>query len=137
MFSVYWKGGMAFEADPPSGVKFTMDATSEAGGLGMGPSPLESLCASVAACSAMDVMGILEKKKQKVTAYRVEVEWKRAPEGQWPRPILSMIVRHIVSGEGIELGAVQRAVELSDAKYCSVMATLRQSPAISSEYRVE
>lgn len=137
MFSVHWKGGMAFEADPPSGIRFTMDANPEAGGQGLGPTPIEVLVASVAACSAIDVVSILQKKKQKVTAYRTEIEWERSPQGTYPRPILSIIVRHVVSGEAIDPAAVQHAVKLSDAKYCSVIATLRQSPAITSEYRVE
>jgi putative redox protein len=137
MLKVNWKGGMAFEAAPPSGVVFVMDATPEAGGAGHGPSPLETLCASVAACSAMDVISILQKKKQVVTSYRIEVEWTRGPEGQWPRPIRSMVVRHVVSGEGLDPAAVARSVELSDTKYCSVISTLRESPAIVSEWRIE
>lgn len=137
MLTVNWQGGMAFEALPPSGNKFTMDAISEVGGENKGPTPVEALVASVAACSAMDVVSILQKKKQKVEAYRIEVEWKRGEEGVYPRPILTMVVRHIVKGENLDPIAVARAVELSDTKYCTVIATLRAGPAVTSEYVIE
>ena len=137
MVSVEWKGGMAFEALPPSGNRFVMDAIPESGGDNQGPTPVEALCASVAACSAMDVILILQKKKQHVTAYRIEVEWTRGPEGVYPRPITSMVVRHVVKGNNLDAAALARAVELSDTKYCSVIATLRSGPAVTSEYRIE
>lgn len=128
---------MAFEADPPSGIRFVMDALPEFGGEGTGPSPVEALMSAVAACSAMDVIGILQKQRQKVESYRIEVEWTRSPEGEWPRPITSMVVRHIVKGEDIAESALAKAVELSDTKYCSVIATFRFCPPVKSEYVIE
>jgi len=137
MVTVNWKGGMAFEANPPSGNKFVMDALPEFGGEGSGPSPVEALAGAVAACSAMDVIGILQKQRQKVESYRIEVEWTRAPQGEWPRPITSMVVRHVVKGENLDENALAKAVELSDTKYCSVIATLRSAPVVTSEYAIE
>jgi len=128
---------MAFEAIPPSGNKFVIDALPEFGGENAGPSPVELLVGAVAACSAMDVIGILQKQRQKVTAYRIEVEWTRVPEGQWPRPITTMIVRHVVKGENIDEAGLAKAVELSDTKYCGVIATFRTSPDIKSVYAIE
>jgi putative redox protein len=137
MVTVNWIGGAAFEADPPSGNKFVMDSHVDFGGQNKGPSPVEALLSSIAACSAIDVIGVLEKKRQVVTAYRVEVEGERNPPGEWPRPFTSIVIRHILSGENLDPGAVARAVELSDEKYCSVIATLRQAPAVGSEWRIE
>jgi putative redox protein len=137
MLTVHWRGGMAFEAEVPSGNNFTMDAIVESGGHNLGPSPVEALLSSAAACSAMDVVLILEKKRQVISDYRIEVEWQRPPQGQHPRPILSIVIRHIIRGENLDERAVARAVELSDQKYCTVVATLRHAPAVSSEYRIE
>jgi len=137
MIDVTWKGGMAFEADVPSGNGFTMDATVESGGQNLGPSPVEALLSSVAACSAMDVVSILEKKRQVVTDYHIEVEWTRPPQGQFPRPVLSIVVRHVLKGENLDPRAVAKAVELSDKKYCSVIATLRKCPPVVSEFRID
>jgi putative redox protein len=137
MLTVNWQGGMAFEADVPSGNNFVMDGIPEIGGQDLGPTPLEAFIASAAACGAIDVISVLQKKRQVVTSYKVEVEWQRPPQGQWPRPIQAMIVRHILSGDNLDPEAVRKAVELSDGKYCSVIATLRHGPAVSSEYRIE
>lgn len=137
MIEVNWKGAMTFESNPPSGVKFVMDAYPESGGSNLGPTPLEAMLSSVAACSAMDVISILHKKKQKVTGYRIEVDGERGPEGIHPRPYLKLVVRHVISGENLDPAAVARAVELSDTKYCTVISTLRQGPEVTSEWVIE
>jgi putative redox protein len=134
--SVVWKGGMAFESTPPSGQVFTMDAYPDSGGQGLGPTPVEALLSSIAACTAMDVISILQKKQQKVTSYKIEVTWDRGPEGVWPRPITAVRVRHIFEGENIDEAAAARSIQLSDEKYCTVAATLRIPTEISSTYEV-
>jgi putative redox protein len=137
MVTVNWAGGMAFEADPPSGNKFTMDSHPDFGGTNLGPSPVETLLSALGACSAIDVLSILQKKHQRVTAYRIEVDGERPPHGTFPRPFNSLVIRHIVTGVNIDPAAVDRAVQLSDDKYCSVIATLRAAPEVTSEFRIE
>jgi putative redox protein len=135
--TVHWKGNMTFEAIPPSGDGFTMDAYPDSGGNHNGPTPIEALLSSVAACTAMDVIAILRKKRQKVTDYRIEVEATRtAGEGEYPRPITSIVVRHILEGEALDHASVERAIELSDTKYCSVVATLRILPEVKILWEV-
>src|SRR5271165_1744570 len=90
MVTVAWQGQRVFEATPPSGNRFVMDAYPESGGQDKGPTPIEAFLASTAACSAIDVLLILEKKRQKVTSYRVEVDGERAEEGAYPRPYTSL-----------------------------------------------
>jgi putative redox protein len=137
MVTVEWKGNMEFEATPPSGVRFTLDSHPEFGGSGKGPTPVEALLASAAACSAMDVVSILKKKRQNVTGYTLEVEGVRGPEGEYPRPFLSLAIRHRVSGDDLDPAAVERAVQLSDEKYCTVVSTLRSAPKVSSSWAIE
>lgn len=136
MITVERIGKRAFEATPPSGNRFFMDAHPDSGGQGLGPTPLEALLGSLAACSAMDVVQILDKKRQNVTSYRVEIDGERSAEGVYPRPYVQLVVRHIVEGIDLDEQAVRQAVRLSDEKYCSVAATLRAAPLISSEYVV-
>lgn len=128
---------MAFEATPPTGNKFVMDAYPESGGHDLGPTPVEALLASLAACTAMDVLLILQKKRAKVESYRIEVDGERASDGPYPRPFTSLTVRHFLAGEGLDPKAVEQAVALSDEKYCTVMATLRAEPKISTEWSIE
>ena len=137
MVTVNWIGGAAFEAVPPSGNRFVMDSHVDFGGRNLGPSPVEAMLSAIAACSAIDVLSILEKKKQIVKSYRIEVDGDRIPPGEFPRPFTSIVIRHIVAGEDLDPAAVQRAVELSDEKYCSVIATLRAAPKITSEWKIE
>ncbi len=131
-----WKGGMAFEACGDSGNAFTMDSHIQFGGENQGPTPVEALLGAAAACSAMDVISILRKKKQDVLAYRVEITGERAPEGEFPRPFRSITIRHVVSGNNLDEAAVARSVQLSDEKYCTVLATLRAAPEITSSYAI-
>lgn len=135
--TVEWKGGLAFEAAPPSGHRLLMDVSVDEGGQDSGVTPVEALLSAIAGCSAVDVVMILTKKKQTLTSYRVEIDGERGPEGVYPRPFLSITLRHIVSGENLDPGAVERAVALSDQKYCTVISTLRVSPAVSSEWVIE
>ncbi len=137
MVQVDWKGQMEFRITPPSGNTFTIDAHHELGGQNLGPTPLEVMLSSIGACAAMDVIVILEKKKQKVTSYRVEVNGARPEPGVFPRPYTDITVRHIVKGENLDPAAVARAVQLSDEKYCTVIATLRLGPSVTSEWQIE
>lgn len=134
--NVIWNGGMGFEAEGPSGAKLLMDAYPDVGGSNAGPTPVETLVAALAGCMAMDVISILKKKQQEVSGYRLEVDWERGPEGVYPRPVSRFVVKHIVTGE-VDPAALERAVQLSDEKYCSVAATLRTGPEIKMEWAVE
>ncbi len=136
MIQVEWKGERTIEAIPPSGNRFVMDAYPEAGGHNQGPTPLEAFVAAGAACSAMDVLQILEKKRQTVTSYRVEVEGERADSGPYPSPFTKLVYRHILQGENLDESAVEQAVKLSDEKYCTVIATLRAAPEVSSIFDI-
>lgn len=136
MVTIDWKGKMVFEATPPSGQKIIFDPNSGEE-KSQGPSPMEMLLAAVGACTAMDVISILEKKRQIVTGYRIEVEGERKPPGEWPRPFDKITLRHILVGQDIDPTAVARAIELSDDKYCSVMATLKRTPILVSEWVIE
>lgn len=137
MVIVNWKSDLTFVAETPTGQTLLMDAYAEEGRVQKGPTPMECLLASIASCSAMDVLSILEKKRQVVKSYRIEIDGVRGPEGVYPRPYVSMEVRHIVSGDNIDPVAVERAVQLSDEKYCSVLATLRANAKIVSTWAVE
>lgn len=126
---------MAFEGSTSEGLSVVMDATEEHGGRALGPSPLETLLSSLGACSGIDVVSILHKKRMTVTKYRIEIEAERQ-EGEFPHPFTCIVLRHLVEGPDLTQEAVEQAVKLSDEKYCSAIATLRFSPEVKSEAQV-
>jgi putative redox protein len=96
--------------------------------------PMEMLLLALGGCTAVDVVSILKKKREQVTAYRVEVSGTRRDEH--PRAYTRMEVRHVVSGRAVSEKAVAQAVELSETKYCSVAATLRPGVEIVTTYEI-
>lgn len=137
MIQLDWRHDLKFSATTPSNHRIEFDTVPSEEGPSSGPTPMEMLLASAAACSAMDVVSILQKKRQEVTAYRIEIDGLRSEPGVWPRPFLSIHIRHFVSGVDLDPAAVARAVELSDEKYCSVVSTLRSHPEVTSTFTIE
>ncbi len=85
-------------------------------------SPVETVLATIAACSAMDVMSILDKKRQKVDTYQVDARGEQRDE--YPQVYTRIDITHIVEGTVVLEAAVRRAVQLSAAKYCPVNAMI-------------
>jgi putative redox protein len=118
-------------ATTPGNYSLTIDTKSERKSA---PTPMELLLVSVAACTAVDVVSILEKKRQIVTDYKVEISGERRDEH--PRAFTKMHVHHIVYGRDVSEQAVARAIELSDTKYCSVAATVRPTVEITTSFEI-
>ena len=112
------EGNMRFVATNPAGRTLVMD-DYEGGG---GPSPIETILASLAGCTGMDVISILRKKRVAFGAYRVETTADQ--KDTYPQVFTRVDVIHVVEGEDISTDAVHRAVELSALKYCPVSAML-------------
>jgi len=129
--SVTYAGDEFFIGMPPSGHAQVIDTK---GDRRAAPSPLEMLLVSVAACTAADVISILLKKRQDVTAYKVEVSGERKEDH--PRAFTAFHINHIVHGRGVSEKALADAIELSDTKYCSVAATVRPTAKITTSYEI-
>lgn len=125
--------GMRFEATDAVGAVVTLDAAPPLGQCA-GLTPMEFLLAGLGGCTAMDVISILRKKRLEVTDYRVEVKGTKASDH--PKVYTEIAIRHIVTGPDIPDEAVRRSIELSEEKYCSAYAMLRQSARISTTFEV-
>jgi putative redox protein len=95
---------------------------------------MELVLVALAGCTAMDVISILQKQRQPVRGLEVLVRAERAE--QHPKVYTSFEVTYRVQGEGIDRRAVERAVALSEEKYCSVGAMLQQSAPIRSSIEI-
>lgn len=129
--TVQFAGNEFFIGTPPSGHSQLIDTN---GDRKAAPTPMEMLLVSVAGCTAADVISILQKKRQDVTDYRVEIEADRRDE--FPRAYTAFRINHIVYGRGVSEKAVADAIELSDTKYCSVAATVRPAATIKTTYEI-
>lgn len=99
-----------------------------------GAKPIELVAAALAGCTAFDVINILRKKRQQVTAYQVRVE---ADQVSTPPQVFTDIrVHHIVTGVNISRNAVEDAIRLSEEKYCSVGAMLGKAARIHADFEV-
>ncbi|MFL7794796.1 MAG: OsmC family protein [Anaerolineae bacterium] len=99
-----------------------------------GPRPMELLLVGLAGCTSMDVVSILQKKRQPFTGLQTKVTAERAEEH--PKVYTKIHVEYVVTGKGVKAEAVERAIELSETKYCSAMAMLRQTAEITTSYRI-
>ena len=129
--TVQYAGDEFFIGTTPSGHAQTIDTK---GDRKSAPSPLEMLLVSVAACTAVDIVSILEKKRQNLTDYKVEITGTRREEH--PRSFSKLHIHHIVYGRDISEQAVAQAIELSDTKYCSVAATVRPTAEITTSFEI-
>jgi putative redox protein len=129
--TIKYAGDEFFIGTTPSGHAQAIDTKGERKSA---PTPMEMLLVSVGACTAVDVVSILEKKRQIVTDYRVEVTGERREE--YPRAFTKFHIHHIVYGHDISEQAVARAIELSDTKYCSVAATVRPAAEITTSFEI-
>lgn len=129
--TVHYAGNDFFIGITPSGhaqaIEVNGKRSSAAG-------PLELLLLALGGCTGADVISILQKKREQVTDYRVEVHGERRTEH--PRNFTRLEVKHIVRGRGLSEKAVAQAVQLSTEKYCSVAATLRPTAEIVSSYEI-
>jgi putative redox protein len=117
---VVWKNRMTFSGSADSDFIIPLGTSPEVGGDDDGPRPMELLAIGLAGCTAMDVISILQKKKQEVTAFEVRVHADRAEEH--PRVFTRIVMEYVVSGNKVDRTAVERAVQLSSEKYCPAQA---------------
>jgi putative redox protein len=106
----------------------------DAGG-GTGPKPIELVAVGLAGCTAFDVITVLRQKyHQKVTGYEVRVG---ADQAERPPQAFTLVrIHHVVTGLGIDPAAVQEAIRLSEEKYCSVGAMVKQTASLQTTYEI-
>jgi putative redox protein len=127
-------GPMQFDVTSATGHTIALDVPEGDGGSNHGPTPMELLLMALAGCTGMDVISILKKKRQIVTAYEIRVSGSRAEKQ--PRVYVDVTIEHIVTGRHVDPRAVRRAVELSETTYCSVSKTIEKTARITTSIQV-
>jgi putative redox protein len=132
---VRWTGRRQFVGTDESGHSIVMDSKPEYHGEGSGIRPIEVVLHGLAACTGMDVISILEKKRQDVRAFEINVRAEQRTE-DFPRIYTRIDLEYVVTGFGVNPDAVARAIALSEEKYCSVGGMLGDQVSLSTSYRV-
>ncbi len=131
---VDWKNRLSFVGTADSGFSVNLGTDPGVGGDNDGLRPMELMALSLAGCTAMDVISILQKKRVEVTDFEVKVRADRASEH--PKVFTRAVVEYLVTGRGVDEAAVVRAIELSVEKYCPAQAMLMKVFPIELRYEI-
>jgi len=132
--STKWLENMSFESEI-NGHKIIIDAKEEVGGQDRGPRPKTFMLAALGGCTSMDVVSILKKMRIEMKSLNVIVEGELSEEH--PRRFLKMHVIYEVEGDDLPMDKIEKAVTLSEEKYCGVSAVYKQVMEITSEIRIK
>jgi len=132
---VRWTGKRQFVGTDAAGHSIVMDARPEYKGEGSGIRPMELVLQGLAGCTGMDVISILEKKRQDVRGMEVVVTGVQRLD-EFPKIYTRMDVEYVVTGFGVKPEAVARAIELSETKYCTVAGMLGEQVEVHTTFRV-
>lgn len=129
-----WKGGMQFQSDNPSGKTVIMDTDVEGTDKRFGLSPKAMMLSSLAGCSGLDIVPVLDKMKVKIDDLKMVIEGKLTDEH--PRYYHSVTVDYHFYGKDLKESKINRAVDLSVDKYCGVMEMFRQFATIKTTVHI-
>lgn len=131
---VTWSGpGMRMIAEANGSPGIVLDSKGEFG-THSGPTPMELVLMGLAGCTGMDVISIMAKKRQPMTNLQVKIEAENADTH--PMVYTKIHIEYIAYGTGISESALERAIELSEERYCSVQAMLRPTVDITSSFTI-
>ena len=129
-----YETAMQFDVTSGSGHHVTLDNVTQPGSEHVGFSPMEMLLVALAGCTGINVVTILQKKQQQVTAYEIQVHGILTEE--FPKIFLEITVEHFLTGHNIKPEAVARAIELSESRYCGVSIMLSKTAKISHTFEI-
>jgi len=131
---VKWLDNVTFVGESGSGHAVVMDGAQEDGGRDMGVRPMEMLLLGLGGCTAFDVVMILNKSRQKFVDCHVEIEAERAET--IPKVFTRIHAHFVVSGKGLDLAKVKKAVNLSAEKYCSASKMFEASATMTHDFEI-
>ena len=131
---VNWHGKLSLTGSADSGFEIPLGANPKVGGDNDGFRPLELMAVSLAGCTAMDVISILQKKRQEITDFRVEVDAEQA--GEHPKVFTGALIEYHVSGKDVGEKAMVRAMDLSATRYCPAQSMLAKVFPMTLKYYI-
>ena len=130
---VSWTKDNVFLGSDTKGHTVVYDSSDE---VPRGIGPMRALLTSLGACSGMDVVAILKKRKQHLRTLKIQLTGERPAHGL-PKPWKAIHMKYILSGDGLQKKYIEEAVKESTEKFCSVGATLSPTAKITWSYEIE
>jgi len=131
---VQWLDGRAFVGESGSGHALVMDGSPESGGRNIGVRPMELMLLGLGGCTAFDIVMILERMREKVTGLDISLEGERATED--PKVFTHVKLVYKITGRKLKPANVERAVKLSEEKYCSASAMFGMTAKIEHSFEI-
>ncbi len=132
--NIKWTGKMAFNVEV-GGFNIPIDATEKVGGMNGGPQPKPLTLASLGGCTGMDVISILTKMRVKPDYFNVEVNGELTDEH--PKYYHKIHIRYIFRGRDLPMAKLEKAINLSQDRYCGVTEMLNKAAEITHEIVIE
>lgn len=132
--TITYTGGASFRGETESGHAVIMDGAAEYGGEDKGPRPMEMLLLGLGGCTSFDVMLILNKSRQDVRDCVAEINAERADSP--PKVFTRIHIKFVVTGKDLDRSKVERAIKLSEEKYCSASIMLAKTADITHELQI-
>jgi putative redox protein len=126
--------GASFDVETGSGHRITLDIDEQKGGQNLGPSPMEMLLVGLAGCAGMSVMTILRRRRQDIRSYEIRIHGERAVEH--PQVFERITIEHIFTAHALPSDAVQRAIDLTEQRYCGASAMLDKAATLTYTFRI-
>lgn len=127
--------GITLTGKTDSNIWITMDGPEEFGGSNAGIRPKELLLLALAGCTGSDVVSILQKKRVKLEDFEIFINAETREEH--PQVFTKIHIEYVFYGNELKKEDIERAIELSSTKYCSVQAMLKPAVEITHSYRIE
>ena len=131
---VKWLDNMSFVGETGSGHSVVMDGAPESGGRNLAARPMEMVLIGMGGCTAFDVVMILKKARQPIEDCIVEITAERADE--IPMVFTKIHVHYTVKGKGLSEKQVEKAVNLTAEKYCSVSIMLAKTAEVTHDFQI-
>lgn len=126
-----WQKNLLFKSDNPLGNSLLMDTSQEGGGNEVGLSPKALMLSSLAGCSGLDVIMVLEKMRAKIENFEIKIEAELTEEH--PKTYRTVHVDYHFYGKKLDQDKIEKAVKLSVEKYCGVMEMFRQFSTVTTK----
>lgn len=129
-----WRGGFKFQSTDAHEHTLTIDAPQSEGDSFDGFMPGDMLLTALAGCSGIDVVNILTRQRQKISGLEIRVSGHQNPDPPWTWE--DAHIHYVIHGTDINPRLVERAIDLSENRYCSIGATISGKTRISSDYEI-